>query len=254
MSKTLAVLWFVLFIQDPGPTRNPWAGFPDGSWALIESVDTQGKETTILRQKFIVRIETGGRVACLITQQDDAGDKPIRPRRSVHVPGVLVTELVGTASKTASEKFQVGDRSIACERSDYELKDGDLDVRVTAWRTKELKIPYRELKRGMGRDLALDPDIVRLDLTLKRGADSETCSIKVVELDHKLAVDGKDLSCVVEEGTVDVKKGTRAYKGSVRRWLSNAVPGRVLRSEVRGEADGKKVERIERVISFRGPP
>src|SRR5262245_31824193 len=153
MSRTLAALLSVLFIQDAGPTRDPWAGFPDGSWALIESKDTQEKETTTLRQKFIVQIETGGRVACLITQQDDETDKPLRPRRSVHVPGALVTELLGTASRTASEKTQVGDRAIACERTDYELKDGELEVRGIVWRTKELGIPYRELKRGMGQDV-----------------------------------------------------------------------------------------------------
>ena len=252
MSRTLAVFLSLLFIQDLAPPRNPWAGFPDGSWALIESADTQEKDTTILRQKYIVRIETGGTVALLITQQGDPSDHPVRPRRSVHIPGAPVTELAGTAAKTASEKLQVGDRAIDCERSDYELKDGELEIRVAAWRTKDLRIPYRELKHGSGKDIALDPDIARLEWTLKRGADSETCSIKVVELDHKLAVDGKDLPCVVEEGTVDVKKGTRAYKLTLRRWLSDAVPGRIARSEAKGEADGKKVERIERVISFRG--
>jgi hypothetical protein len=141
-----------------------------------------------------------------------------------------VTGLAGTPSKTASESLQIGDRSIACERTEYELKDGDLEVRGIAWRTKELKIPYRELKRGMGKDIALGPDIVRLELTLKNGADSGTWSTKVVELDHKLAVDGKDLSCVVEEGTVDVKRGTSTRAPCADG--SGRVPG-VARSVVR---------------------
>jgi hypothetical protein len=40
-------------------------------------------------------------------------------------------------------------------------------------------------------------------------------------------------------------------KGTVRRWLSDSVPGRIVKSETRAERGGQKLERAEQVIAFK---
>lgn len=251
MTRTCAVLLLAgFFIQDTAMTRNPWAGFADGSWVIMENTMAVDQDKKTSREKTIVRLTKDGAIRQEVCQEMDGGFGPPGSQR-MHLQGSGAEKDAGTASKPKAAELQIGVRKIACEVTEYELKDAtkDFEARTIVWRTKEVKIPYREMKRN-GSDVALDTDIVQFEMNLKRGADAAAYKFRVVELDLKLKIGSQEVLCALEEGTAEETKGSRVLKATVRQWLSDAVPGRIVRMEVRGESNGKKVERIQRATDF----
>jgi hypothetical protein len=247
---SLAAVAFLLLAQDPKPIRNPWAGFPDGSWSVIETVKTKEGKSTTEKRRFTVRIEADGGVTHLVSKEEDKPAIFFEERR--HIEGATPESFGGKGSKPQAVELKIGDRKIACDLTEHRHKDEAqrLETGIRVWRTKEIRVPYRELMTP-GPDLALDPDVVRVEATIKRGEETTDYRFGIVELEAKLTLSGSDVTCAVEEGTVEESEGTDVTKGKFRRWLSDSVPGRVVRSEARGEVKGKQQERIEQVTAFK---
>ena len=243
-----AVAALVLF-QDPKPVRNPWAGFPDGSFAVIESVTTNDGKTTTEKQRFTVQIEKDGGVTHLVSKEEK--DPSIFFEVRHHTPGNAPDKSWGTTSKPKPAELTLGGKKLACEITDYVHRDEGrrVEVRARVWRTRDLKVPYREIKRD-GADIALDTDVVRFEMTSKTAEGSQKFTFAIVDPAAKITVGGKELPCQLEEGAAEESMGGQTLKATVRRWLTDAIPGRVARQEIRGEANGKKMERTETVLSW----
>ena len=165
--------------------------------------------------------------------------------------GSLVEEMGWKAGEPRAAELEIGQRKIACKVTEYAAKDSarDVESRVWVWRTEEVKVPYRELRRD-GPDLSMLSDVVRMEVKARHGADTQVFDFRIVDLAQKVKVGLKEIPCLLEEGSAEERKGTTVRKGTIRRWLSDAVPGRTVRQEVKGEQDGKPVERIEEVLDF----
>ena len=244
----LALAAAVILLQDAKPDRNPWGGFPDGSYVVLESERTIDAVKKTVREQ--ITVDTGDEMTHSVGKYTEKGEPPIFFERRKHLPGKGVATLGGVVAKPAAEAVDIGGKSIDCEKIEYGYEKDGRKCKAVAWRTKEIKIPYREIQRDGG-DLALDTDLVKFEMTATSGDDVETASFKIVERDVKVAVGDQEVACYVEEGRIEVKKGPITIKGTVKRWLSDAVPGRVVRFELKGEMNGKKIERLERVTGMR---
>jgi hypothetical protein len=243
LKSILALAAAALLLQDAKPVRNPWAGFPTHSSVIIETETSTDSVKKTIRQQTTIEVSPTGEVTHAVGTYEANGDPPIFFEQRKHAPGADVAGVFGKHSTVVDVDLEIGGKKIACVKTEYPR------VPAVVWRAKALKVPYRELERNLGDNLALDPDIVRIDLTVTSGGKVESGTFKIVELGHKLSIDGKDVLCVVEEGTL--KLDGRALKLTVRRWLNDEVPGRVVRSEVRCVAGGNEILRIERVTSFK---
>jgi hypothetical protein len=251
MTKLLfAAVTTLVLIQDAKPTRNPWAGFSNGSWAVIETTKTLDGKMSTDKQRYTVRVEADGIVTHLVSKEEDKPAIFFEERK--HIPGADPSVIGGVASNPKGVELKIGDRTIACELTEFEIKGGsdDGEIRTSLWRTKDVRLPYRELKTG-GRDIAVDPDVLRVEVTIKSGKMIDRFQFAIVQLNANLKVGGADVTCSVEEGTFEETDGTTVTKGTVRRWLSDSVPGRIVKSETRAERGDKKLERTEQVISFK---
>jgi hypothetical protein len=240
----------LLLLQDPHPSRNPWSGFPDRSWAVIEKVTTVEGKAKTEKQRFTVRIEADGSVTHLVSKEEHGTAIFFEERR--HIPGADPAVIGGFPSKPKKVELKFGDRTLACEMTEFEIKNESKDgeIRASLWRTKDVRLPYREIETG-ARDLAVDPDVLRAEVTIKSGKMADRFQFSVVELNANLKVGGADVTCSVEEGTFEKTDGATMTKGTVRRWLSDSVPGRIVKSETRAERGGQKLERAEQVIAFK---
>jgi len=249
--RTLLVLALAAALQQGAPvTRDPWAGFGPGSWITIrEKMVADGKTTTTREKIIITSIEDGAPM--LEARAEKSGSYPPPGQMRRHTRGSLVEEMGWKAGEPRAEEFMIGAKKVACKVTEYGVKDStrDLESHVWIWRTEDVKIPYRELRRD-GPDLSMLSDVVRIEVKARHAGDTQAYDFRVVELAQKVKVGLKEIPCIVEEGTAEERKGTTVRKGTIRRWLSDAVPGRIVRQEVKGEQDGKPVERTEEVLDF----
>lgn len=249
--RPLLLLALAAALQQGAPiTRDPWSGFGPGSWVTIREKTVAEGKTTYVREKIIITsIEDGAPMLEARAEKGGAYPPPGQVRR--HMRGSLVEEMGWKASEPRAAELEIGPRKIACKVTEYVAKDSarDVDSRVLVWRTEEVKIPYRELRRD-GPDLSMLSDVVRMEVNARHGDDTQTFDFRIVDLGQKAKVGLREIPCIVEEGSAEERKGTTVRKGAIKRWLSDAVPGRIVRQEVKGEQDGKRVERIEEVLDF----
>jgi hypothetical protein len=252
-----------ILLQDPKPTRNAWAGLPAGSWVVIETTETSGEETSKKRHRFTIESQVEGKVVCQVSEETD---KPaiFFEERTIE-PGRGIEEGSTKAARSDPETMEIGGRKFACVTGTFYDPNGNADGKqaATVWTTKEIKVPYREwdpaeltvtpgrIVHSGGAALALDPNVLRYRMTHHASnGKMEAHAFRVVEVDHKLKVGGREIACVVEEGTIEEKTAKATTKVTFKRWLSDAVPGKVVRSEMRGEVRGVKVERRRQVVDF----
>jgi hypothetical protein len=249
--RPLALLALAAALQQGGSiTRDPWSGFRPGSWVIIRDKTIADGKTTWAREKItITSIEDGAPL--LEARPEKGGGYPPPGQVRRHMRGALVEEMGWNEAEPRAEEFQIGKRKVACKVTEYFVKDSEreLESRIWIWRTEEVKVPYRELRRD-GPDLSIPSNVVRMEVKARHGPDSQAFDFRIVDLDQKIKVGPRDVPCVLEEGTADERKGTTVRKGTIRRWLSDSVPGRTLRQEIKGEQDGKPVERIEEVLDY----
>src|SRR5688572_145497 len=260
--KAALALILAFLVQDKPPVRNTWAGFPDGSWVVIETAESADDKTSKKKHRFEVDHLADGAIVCQINEESDVPAIFFEERTIQHGRGV---EEDFAASTAKAETLEIGGRKIACASVSFQGKESDADGRkdATLWTTKELKVPYREwdpaeltvtpgrIVHSGGLAIALDPNVLRYSMSRHEGTGSEIHKFRIVELDHKLKVADREIACAVEEGSIEEKSSKGATVITFKRWLSDAVPGRVVRSEMRGEVRGVKVERIRQVVSFK---
>jgi predicted transcriptional regulator len=247
----LAALAVGCLAQDSKIVADPWAGFPLGSWAVIETTNSVDQEATTERQKFTVAAFEGTRPVLYMRKGE--GDAFPEPDQVItrDAPGLPDQQPGWKSSPEREERLEIGGKKVACKVTEFthENRAREVSNRVTIWRTTDVKIPYREVKK-IGADLALMPDVVKIEFHVKGAKQMLNLDYRITQLDRKLKVGDREISCVLEEGVEEEQRVPLARKAAVRRWLSDAVPGRVVRFEYSGEERGKPVVRTEAVLSF----
>jgi len=237
--------------QDSKVAPEPWAGFPVGTWAVFETTNSVDGNATSERQKITVIALEGTRPVLAMRKAD--GENFPEPDQFLtrREPGLPDQQPGWRASPERDEKLEIGGKKFACKVTEftYENKAKAIANRVTVWRTPDVKVPYREVKK-MGADLALLADVVKIEFHVKNAKQMLNLDYRITGLDRKVKVGDREIACLLEEGVEEEQRAGLVRKATVRRWLSDAVPGRVVKSEYVGEEAGKPVERTEAVLSF----
>jgi hypothetical protein len=263
MKRALALVLATFLVQDKPPVRNTWAGFPDGSWVVIETTESADGKASKKKHRLEVDHLADGAIVCQINEESDV-PAVFFEERTIQ-PGRGVEEGTTKAETWKADSLEVSGRKVDCKAFTYYSKEANAKGKqaATLWTTPEIKVPYREwdpaeltvapgrLVHSGGLALALDPNVLRYSMSHHEGAGgSEIHEFHIVELDHKLKVGDREIPCAVEKGSIEEKSPKGATVITLKRWLSDAVPGRVVRSEMRGEVRGVKVERIRQVLSL----
>lgn len=232
--------------------NDPWAGFEPGSWVVVSKKTTADGKAVEKREKQVILPPDGSGIRRELFV-DEGGTFVPAKRWSVHSPGVF-GEAQLTLKGTRRESVDAGGRILACEVTDYDQGDADGPrVRLSLWRCEGVKVPYRELAKD-GADLALRPDVVKVELSIEREMSRERHVLQVVKLEERVKVGAQELGCVVEEWTVDDVRGGEPRQGIARRWLSDAVPGRVVRLKGSMKSAQGVREHVEEVVEFEVVP
>jgi len=240
--------------------RNPWAGFPEGSWIVVEETGVRGSEKRETRTKLVLIKAVGepssdgswsGEIAEFVQKNGEFPEKP--KSHWVHVPGRDPERTPGAKLvKTRTENVKVDGVAHACEVKEYivSVPAKGIELTLVLWRRNGFDVPYREMQLTNSPDIAMGADVLRAQCTVKRAGSIETVSWQVQSLKDQQTVGGQLLACVREEAHMVEKAGGKTSRASARRWLSEKVPGHEVRVEEHGEIQGQKAKRIRQVTEF----
>jgi hypothetical protein len=236
----------------PPHGRNLWDGVGPGSWVLIESKTTTGDKVDTVREKYTLMAMEGPLAS--LTREPKAPNDPFLRDSAAGIE----SQDKWSESEPKEEKLTIDGKEFTCQVRDYagagENKFGKFTNRARVWRSPGLKLPYREIQRN-GPEIALHPDLLRLELELKnldRGS-RQFLDLRVTDLDETLDIGGRKVACIVEEGTWEERrKGTSAL--TLKRWISDDVPGRIVRTESEGTSNDKPTRKTLNVVDFEVKP
>jgi hypothetical protein len=239
------MLALLLLLFQEEPRRDPWAGFGVGSWVILSWSDSQSGDR---REKVVVSAIIDG-VPKRETFVEEKGEFKRHGGLATHHPGSPPsTGLKETASR--SEEFDLGGKKIAATVREYEFKEAarNVIIRGSITTTADVRIPYREFPKD-GVDIALGTDLLELNITVEYSDFTNVYRTKVLRRDE-LTIGTRKVACVVEElSGAETAQGKR-YTFTGTRWLSDAVPGRIVKLEALIVLDGKTTQRTGVVTDF----
>ena len=263
MKSAVALILGALLVQDKAPVRNTWAGFPDGSWVVIETTESADGKTAKKKHRHVVDHLADGAVVCQVNEETDVPaimfeERTIQPGRGVEQDNKRDGD-------GRTEVVEIGGKKYDCTLQRYSSPEANANGKqaVNVYSSTLIKVPYREwdpaeltvtpgrIVHSGGAAVALDSNTVRYAMSRHDPDYTVVHQFRVVELGHKLKLADREILCVVEEATIDEKGEKGATVIKLKRWLSDTIPGRVVRSEMKGEVRGVKVERIRQVVSFK---
>jgi hypothetical protein len=130
----------------------------------------------------------------------------------------------GKGEKKGSEELLVGGVKRTCEVMTISL-DADKDAGQVTTISKSPAVPYWAVRWRVE--------------TLLRGKPNTSEEERVIDVDQKVKVGDRELSCILVESTVESLGGAKSVR---REWRSDEVPGRVVRREGRQYLNGKEQE------------
>ncbi len=244
----MTLLLAATLLQAPPESRDPWAGFAAGTWAVFQKKNTLDGVTTVTREKHVLVAGDGDRLLHeLWTEVDGTLKRTSADIR--HVPGLLPEEPPMKILSSRSEDVAIGAATFPCAVVEYagDFPGKQAKASITVWRSADLRVPYRELPKD-GPDIALLPDVLRAEMETVAKDRRSTFSLRIVERDVKLGFGAREVGCVVEELKATEHRGAAKAEATLRRWLSNDVPGRVARSEFHATFGGKSQSMSEDVV------
>jgi len=240
---TAAFVGFLAFQEDPAVKelakgyRHAWEGFGGGSWVKVRETSRRPE------------IDDGGNLVYrpiveerLYTLLRPEGERPhLKIEGGGHESVVPFfagppSWLRGKAEPQGEEKIAVGGRTYACAVTRIALDEGkDASQATTVARAPDAPVWA-----------------VRLRIeTFANGVRNTLEEHLLVEEGRALKVGDREVVCQVVQVTVEGVGGGKTVR---REWRSDAVPGRVVRSEVRQFLNGKEVQAagsVMEVASFR---
>lgn len=244
--RLTTLLLTALVLQDDEARRDPWAGFAPGSWVVISRKTTAAGKTTERKEKSVI-LPVDGDGTHRETFLEKDGEFVRSAIKVSHVPGT-VAEKQMKAGASRTEELTVESKQLSCNVTEYEHEEKGVTAKLTLWRSAGAKVPYRELAKD-GADLALMSDVVKVEFSLERENRKETHRIQVVSFDDKVKVGDREVACVLEVWSGEEVKGGETRGFQSRRWLSDAIPGRLVRME--GSLTGPKPQEfVQQVLDF----
>jgi hypothetical protein len=206
----------VLSLQASGDAPGRWEGFAPGSWVVMSARSVKGQAVYRPSRDEIAGVDPDGR-SCLST--DGGAPSPV-PRPVAFASGL---EVVSRSRETVT----IGARRLPCTVVTYAAGGAS----VTAWFAEGVAVPCREMTALPNR-VAVPRDVVRVQGRYTRPSSTLTTTLEVVELSSQIEVAGRMVDCVVETSSmVHVVEDGKGCLRSWKRWLSDAVPGRIVRQD-----------------------
>ncbi len=220
-----------LLLQAPPESRDPWAGYAAGTWAVLLKKNTLDGVTTVTREKHVLVAGDGNRLRHELWTEVE-GELKRTSADIRHVPGLLPEDAPMKVVASRQEEVAIGSVKFPCAAVEYagDVPEKQLKTSITVWRSADVRVPYRELPKD-GPDIALLPDVLRAEVETVAKDRRTTFSLRIVERDVKLGFGAREVDCVVEELKATEQRGAGKIEATLRRWLSNDVPGHVARSE-----------------------
>lgn len=186
----------LVLLQEPAE----WENFAPGSWAEHHTTGTRDGAVVRAVEKSTFKEATGKEVVISLETVDAGGGRSIVDMKYPVVQREVPKEDQG--KKTGEEKLTIDGRTFACE--------------------------IRE-KRGVRRWICADAAPNRGLLKSEAISGRSQVVMRVLKLEEKMTVGSTTVSCWVREEITDTgdQKTTRKY------WISDGVPGGLVRSEVR---------------------
>jgi hypothetical protein len=186
----------LVLVQEPAE----WENFAPGSWAEHQTTGTRDGAVVRAVEKSTFKEATAREVVISLETVDAGGGKSIVDMRYPAVQRDVPKEDLG--KKTGEEKLTVDGKSFACE--------------------------IRE-RRGVRRWICADAPANRGVLKSEAITGASQVLMRVLKLEEKVTVGATPLTCWVREEITD----TGDQKTTRRHWISDGVPGGLVRSEVR---------------------
>jgi hypothetical protein len=216
-------------------TRSPWDGFKAGSWILTEQ-KSQGKEAlppSFTQRHSVESVDASG-IPVLRTLLKSFRDTDFR-EESLGAPHQELSSLTRGMKEQSRrrDKISIGERTLDCSVVEYlaaEIPAGHQRT-MTIWKADGISLPPRETGFWTGR-VALPPDVVQVLSVDQKGEFVETWRLIPVALSAVLTVGEEKLDCSIEDirYTKETPDQPTLLRGR-RRWVCDAVPGRVARRE-----------------------
>lgn len=249
----IAVLLTGSFVRAQNPEeRDPWYDSHIGDWVIVEQATTRDGMVEESRLKHVRtdRLDLG--VAISTFEEVDNLFSDDEKELTMHVPGKL-PEADPMFKKVGEQQdaLEIDGRDVECTMTEYRFDRPAMrqEITVKIWRSPEFQIPYRELSSA-GPDLAVMPDVLRLDYDVRTGDATQRATIRVVSTEAQLTIDGEPVQCFYEEGSAKVVQGPREVEGKIKRWLSPKIPGGQAKYESLVIINGKEVRITEQVVNY----
>lgn len=244
----------LLAFQDPAPkpaeeVRHPWGGFGPGSYAIRRTKRTDDGRATERVEKWIIGSLDKGLPA--VETFVKSGERWVRGQADVPHPAPMLPTEGLTAGTARTEEIELGGRKLRCTITEYSAGDGrkSMLARGRMWTCAELKAPYRELEKD-GQDLALMPDLLRLEMSLEFGRDRFSYETRIAGAGEKVKVGDHEVLCVLEEVTLEERRHPITEKWTAKRWLSGEVPGHVVKLSLSGTLRDKPFAVEQDVVEY----
>ncbi len=205
--------------------KHPWADFGDGCSVTAKEtmkrpdIDAKGQlvYTDVTYEMTTTVLAAAGEKSTL--KIEGAGQESQIPFFIA-----LPSWARGKGEKKGTEAVAVGGVKRDCEVTLISLDtDKDAGQVTTIWKCSE--VPYWAVKWRTE--------------TLLQGRPNTWEEEVVLEVNQKLKVDGRELTCVIVQTTVEAAGGAKTVK---KEWRSGEIPGRVLRREARQYLNGKEMD------------
>jgi hypothetical protein len=203
----LAAVVFLIapLLPQDWPPRHPWDGFAAGSW--VECAQSRGnKVSNVWRLR--------------------------REDLSRELPGLAALETGLVLTGRHDDTLVLQDRRLDCDVLQYSGPDDEPSrwVSLTVWKARGVSLPPRDIWRSP--DIGVPSDVVKLLRCELRGDRMTALALDVVDLRRKITVNGSALDSSLEDVLTIVAATDRptGIRGR-RRWICDAIPGRVARRD-----------------------
>jgi hypothetical protein len=205
--------------------KHPWSDFGDSSTVTMRETT---KRPDIDAGGNLVYKDTTNEVTWTVVQS--AGEKATFKIQGSGQESLIPYFLTlpnwarGKGEKKGSEDLVVGGVKRSCRVTTISL-DADKDAGQVTTICKSPDVPYWAVRWRVE--------------TLLKGRPNTSEEERVIDVDQKVKVGDRELSCVLVESTVESVGGAKTVR---KEWRCDEVPGRVVRREARQYQNGKEQE------------
>lgn len=241
----LAILLLPLLFQDDPVAaealkgwQHPWAGFGDG--ASITVKETIRQPDISPKGELVYKPVTNQVVTTVLAASGEKTTlKIVSGLQEAYIPYALALPgwTRGKGERKGTETITVGGAAQDCQVVQIAL-DANKDAGQLTTICKSPAVPYWAVRWRTE--------------TLLQGRPNTWEEELVLEVNQKLKVGDRELSCIVVQSTVEAVGGAKTVK---KEWRNDEIPGRVVKRETRQFLNGKEQEsgfsEME-VVSFKG--